>query len=109
MEDTSAIVTKATYFRDQTHVLISTNVQIQTEVVLTRVTTRLAHSLVPVQAVWGWMLEEEVVKTSMSAHLPMVVVNTLASTPTSPSTALVGKDILSKQINKHVKQIPAQV
>ena len=44
---------------------ISTNVQILTEAVLTRVTTLPVHSLVPVQVVWSWILANEDVKVNL--------------------------------------------
>ena len=42
-------------------------------------------------------------QTSMSVHRQMVAVNTPVSTLTSPSTASVSKDTLSRQIKRLVK------
>jgi len=109
MEDTSAIATKATNFKDLPRVLILTNVQTLTEAVLTPVTTLLAHSLVPVQVVWSWILANEAAKTQTSVHLQMVAVSTRVLTLISHSTVCVGKDTVSTQTKRLVKLYHVQV
>ena len=47
-------------------VQILTNVQTLTEAVLTPVTTLLAHSLVPVQVAWSWILANEAAKVILN-------------------------------------------
>lgn len=104
MEDTSAIVMKATNFRDPLHVLISTNAPFLTEAVPTRVITPRDHSLVPAQLAWSWILGKGVAQTSMNVHLQMAAVSTPVSTPTSLFTVSAGKDTLLRQIKQLVKR-----